>query len=305
MIYINNLKENLKLFEALASPIRLQIIELLHHGNEMNINELAKSLNLTNSALTMHIQKLSNCGLIRVKLSSVMRGTQKLCSLTDDRILIELVDKEGAGNFYETELDVGQYADYSINPTCGMSDRNALLGPLDDPQVFSYPERFHANIIWYTDGYVSYRFPNKLLPTQIPQELQISLEISGEAPGAVENFPSEIQLIVNDMLLGVYSCPGELFDRKGRYTPDWYNVNFGQYGRYKVLSVNREGTFLDGLAIGNTTIEQLNLSHHNDIVFKLDCRSQTEKNGGVTLFGKEFGDYNQGVKMRMFYKEMK
>lgn len=62
MIYITNLQDKLKLFEALASPVRLRIVELLHDGEEMNINELSKKLNLTNSALTMHIQKLYDCG---------------------------------------------------------------------------------------------------------------------------------------------------------------------------------------------------------------------------------------------------
>ena len=184
MIYVNNLQESLKLFEALASPVRLKILDLLHDGSEMNINELAKKLELTNSALTMHIQKLSDCGLVRIRLSSFSRGMQKLCSLTEDKMLIELVDKMSNENYYETELDVGQYSEYSINPTCGLADTNALIGDLDNPQAFSFPERFHAHVVWYTDGYLTYRFPNKLLAYQKPRELQISFEISSESPGA-------------------------------------------------------------------------------------------------------------------------
>ncbi len=305
MIYVNNIQESLKIFEALASPVRLKIIELLHDGSEMNINELAQNLELTNSALTMHIQKLSDCGLVRIRLSSFSRGMQKLCSLTEDKILIELVDKMSNDAFYETELEVGQYSEYAINPTCGLATLHAIIGGFDNPQVFSYPERFQAHIIWFTDGFVNYRFPNHLLKTQRPKDLQISFEISGEAPGASEHFPSDIHLIVNDIDVGIYHCPGEYFDRRGRYTPDWWESNFGQYGRIKVLSINEEGTFLDGLYIGETTIRDLNLEAHNSISFMIDCRNQTEYNGGVNLFGTGFGDYNQGIRCRLFYTEDK
>ncbi len=305
MIYVNNPKESLKIFEALASPVRLRILELLHDGSEMNINELAKKLEITNSALTMHIQKLSDCGLIRIRLSSFSRGMQKLCSITEDKMLIEFVDKMSNDSFYETELDVGQYSEYSINPTCGLADTKALIGDLDNPQAFSYPERFQANIVWFTDGYLTYRFPNKLLTYQRPKELQISMEISGEAPGADAQFPSDIQFIVNGVNVGTYVCPGEFFDRKGRYTPDWWFVNFGQYGKIKILSINEEGTFLEGLYFGPTTIKDLQLEKHDNISFTVDCKHSSEHIGGVNLFGNGFGDYNQGIRCRLFYIEEK
>ncbi len=305
MIYVNNLEDNLKLFEALASPVRLKIIEMLKNGGEMNINDIAKRLNLTNSALTMHIQKLSDCGVIRIHLTTYTRGTQKLCSLMEDKMLIELVDKMSDEAFYETELEVGQYADYAINPTCGLATPTGHIAEFDNPQAFSYPERFQAHMLWFTDGYITYRFPNKLLAHQKPKDLQISFEISGEAPGAVELFPSDIHFLLNGIDVGMYECPGEFFERKGRYTPNWWNENFGQYGRLKVLSVNRDGTYLDGLFIGRTTISDLQLEKRENLSFTVDCRITGKHNGGVNLFGSGFGDYNQGIRCRLFYNEEK
>lgn len=305
MIYINNLKENLKLFEALASPIRLQIIDLLHNGNEMNINEIAKHLNLTNSALTMHIQKLAASGLIRVRLSSKTRGTQKLCSLTEDKLLIELVDKSVSESFYETELDVGQYAEYSVNPTCGLGNLYGQIGEFDSKQVFSFPERFGAGLLWYTDGFVTYRFPNMLLTHQTPKELQFSIELAGESPGGVENYPSEIRFLLNGKEVGLYKCSGEKVGRRGRYTPDWWPDEFGQYGNMKVLSVTSDGTFLDGIHASDVTLNDFSFKTLENIALTIDCRNQTKTNGGVTLFGKGFGDYNQGIKFRQFYTENK
>ena len=76
--------------------------------------------------------------------------------------------------------------------------------------------------------------------------------------------------------------------------------------RMKMLSVNEEGTFLDGLYLGSTTIDDLQLKNHENISFSVDCRNpDSSLNGGVTLFGIGFGDYNQGIRCRLFYTEEK
>lgn len=304
MIYITDIMDGLKIFEALSSPVRLQIVQLLHKERELNINDIANKLNLSNAALTMHIKKLSDSGLLKVRLASIPRGTQKLCSLADDKLMIELISNEDSGKFYQAELNVGQYTAYKINPTCGLADGDRLLGELDDPVAFAYPDRFNARVLWYTDGFVTYNFPNPVLKVQEMTELQISFEISGEAPGASEKYPSDIHLIVNDVDLCTYRSPGEYFDRTGRFTPTWWFKNFGQYGRFKILSVTEEGTFLDGLPAGTTRLSDLHLDFNDDIRFTVSCRDRSRCEGGVTLFGKGFGDYNQGIRCKIFYKDV-
>ena len=56
---------------------------------------------------------------------------------------------------------------------------------------------------------------------------------------------------------------------------------------------------------GDTTLDDLLLDRHEDIVFTLDCRKAIglEENGGITLFGKGFGDYDQGIKLRLVYTQ--
>ena len=80
------------------------------------------------------------------------------------------------------------------------------------------------------------------------RRIQISLELCSEAPGVLSYFPSDIYFIVNGKNLG-YGHPRELFDRKGRYTPEWWFNNFPQYGRIKVITINETGTYLDGLLL--------------------------------------------------------
>ena len=66
MLHIRNLEEGVELFKVLGSDIRVNIILLLLKEKEMNMNEIAARLQITNGALTSHIRKLEEAGLIRV-----------------------------------------------------------------------------------------------------------------------------------------------------------------------------------------------------------------------------------------------
>ena len=65
MMHIENLSEGLKLFKALGSEVRLEIVRLLV-DQPMNMNELAGKLHITNGALTTHIRKLEECGVVGI-----------------------------------------------------------------------------------------------------------------------------------------------------------------------------------------------------------------------------------------------
>ena len=59
------------------------------------------------------------------------------------------------------------------------------------------------------------------------------------------------------------------------------------------------------MPVGETTIDDLHLEQHENIAFTLDCRKEKglEENGGITLFGKGFGDYDQGITLRLVYTQ--
>ena len=52
MLHITSLDDGLDIFKALGSDVRIEIIKLLIENKEMNMNELAAKLNITNGALT-------------------------------------------------------------------------------------------------------------------------------------------------------------------------------------------------------------------------------------------------------------
>lgn len=299
---ITNINDCLPVCAALSSQVRIDIINLLLKNKSMNLDSLAKILGLTNGAITAHIKKLSEAGLINVTTSSGVRGSQKLCALAVDKIIIDIIGNNIQTNAYDFEVDVGHYSDYEIYPTCGIVTKDSIIGELDDPRYFSYPERFNAGLLWFTEGFVEYKIPNALKSNQKAIELQFTFEIASEAPGFSSQYPSDIYFSVNGIELGFWTSPGEFNDRPGIVSPSWWFKNLGQYGRYKLLIINKDGTFIDGLPIGPTTIGDLEIYHNSNITFRIEAPKKAANRGGVTLFGKTFGDYPSGIKIRLVYE---
>lgn len=82
MIHITNLKESLPLFKALSSDVRMNILEILSQYKQLNMNELSEKLDLTNGAVTMHIKKLEECGLIKTTNLTGKHGLQRYVLFT-------------------------------------------------------------------------------------------------------------------------------------------------------------------------------------------------------------------------------
>ena len=301
MLHIKSLDEGLELFKALGSDIRVEIIKILLNENAMNMNELASRLNITNGALTSHIKKLEECGVVTVSSEASGHGNQKVCSVHLDKILIELQDKPENENIYTTDIKVGLFADYNVYPTCGLATSNRLIGEVDDTRYFAHPDRYEADILWFTKGYVEYAIPNFVPANQRIDEICISMELSSEAPGVNNVWPSDIYFYLNGTLLGTWTSPGDFGDVKGIFTPDWWFPNWNQYGLLKMLVINHKGTFIDGLQISDVTIDQFRITSKSPLKFKLEVPENAEHGGGLTIFGRGFGNYNQDINIKMAY----
>ena len=59
-------QEALPVYEALASNVRIKIIQLLAK-NKMNVKELAQELGLSSAIITMHIKKLEEAKIIKTE----------------------------------------------------------------------------------------------------------------------------------------------------------------------------------------------------------------------------------------------
>ncbi len=304
MLHIKSLPEGLELFKALGSEVRIEIVRILLENNGMNMNELASRLNITNGALTSHIKKLEECGIVTVSSETSGHGNQKICSVHLDKILIDLQNQEKDEDVYTTSIKVGLFSDYEVYPTCGLASASKIIGQVDDTRYFSHPDRYDADILWFTKGYVEYVVPNFIPFSQKIDELCISAELSSEAPGVNNIWPSDIYFYLNDVFLGIWTSPGDFGDVKGIFTPDWWFPNWNQYGLLKMLVINHQGTYIDGLQISSVTIDRFSLTSKSSIKLKMAVPDTAEHVGGLTIYGKSFGNYNQDINVRISYSPL-
>lgn len=288
---------------ALNSKIRVDMLQYIYLNKETSLTELAEKFGISKAAVTQNVKILTEADLIGVKTGSGKRGQKKICFLKENKYLVTLGRNFDIDNMYETEIPIGQYTTYKIFPTCGIATTKSMIGVEDDPRYFDAPSRTEAGILWTRKGYVEYRLPNYLEEDQKPVEIQLSMELSSEAPGVSENWPSDIYFYLNDTELAHWTSPGDFGDVRGIYTPEWWFDNWNQYGLLKLLSINKQGTFIDGLLISPVTIDSLNLSFHSELRFRLGVPDNAPNIGGMTIYGQGFGNYNQGIKFRMIYQK--
>ncbi len=303
MLHIKKIDDGVEIFKALGSDLRIQIIKLLLENKEMNMNEIAACLGITNGALTNHIKKLEESGIIAVLSEHEGHGNQKVCRVNTDRILIDIKPQipEESKNMYSIDIPVGQYTDYQVQPTCGIATSRHLIGEVDDPRYFAHPDRSNAHILWFGKGYVEYLIPNLLPPSSRVEQLILSMELSSEAPGVNNDWPSDISFLVNDTPVGTWTSPGDFGDVRGVFTPSWWFPYWNQYGLLKTLILNKNGTFIDGLKISGVTIDDFHLDYKSSIRFKLVADKTGSNSGGLTLFGRSFGNYDQDIRALISY----
>ena len=304
MLHIKSLDEGLELFKTLGSSVRIDIIKILMKNSRMNMNELASELNITNGALTSHIKKLEDCGIVNITIESEGHGNQKICSVCLDKILIDLEPPEKPQNTYFTNIKIGHYTNYEVYPTCGLASATALIGEVDDPRYFTHPDRYNADILWFTKGYVEYAIPNFIPSQQKIYQISISAELGSEALGINEIWPSDVSFYLNDVFIGSWTSPGDFGETKGIFTPGWWYPNWNQYGMLKLLVINNKGTFIDGLQMSDVSIKDLNLTDRSAIRFRLAVNDDAEHVGGLTIYGKNFGNYNQNIDVKINYSPL-
>lgn len=301
MLRITSPEEGLELFKVLGSDVRVQIISLLLKNKQMSMNEIATSLNITNGALTSHIKKMETAGIITIQNDAAGHGNQKLCSLRLDKILLDFQTAEEIQNVYNVDIKVGHYSDYKVYPTCGIATHEKLIGEVDDTRYFSHPDRYNADILWFTKGFVEYEIPNFIPFNQKITQIMISAELSSEAPGVNSVWPSDITFSLNGTDLGIWTAPGDFGEVRGIFTPDWWFPNWNQYGLLKLLVINESGTYIDGLKISDVSINRFNLDYRSKMQFRLSVKDTSQHVGGLTIFGSSFGNYAQDIKVSINY----
>ena len=289
--------------KALSSKLRVEILQYLAAYPGTGMMELADFFQVSRAAITQNIRQLNEAGLVEFGQSADDSGARKSCYLTEQQFMLNLGRQFQKQKIYSTEIPIGQFINYEVMPTCGIATTEKLIGHVDDPAFFADPQRVEAGILWFGAGYVEYRFPNYLQKGQQVEELQFSMELSSEAPGVAENWPSDLSFSFNDIQLGNWTSPGDYGDVHGRFTPNWWIPNWNQYGLLKLLCINKSGTYVDGLMVSPVRIEDLDINEKKEFLFRIAAPAEALNAGGCTIFGRGFGNYNQGIKFNVIYTE--
>lgn len=297
--------ENLrKVAHALSSKVRLKIIDLLNSGN-INIHQLAENLEIPTSTAASHIKVLEKSGLILTELRPASRGAMKVCTRNFDDIHIQLNQHMSYTKDYknfESEMPIGQYVDFEVAPTCGMANHDGFLIPEDELVHFYSPDRSKAQLIWTRKGYFEYRFPLVIPHESHIKSVELSMEICSEAPNHDDNWPSDITVWLNEVDIGTWTSPGDYGDRPGKLNPKyWSESTSTQYGTLKTWKVTNEKTTIDDVQLSDVTVQDLAMLDRNFLSFKIGIKEDALHKGGINLFGREFGDYPQDIKLNISF----
>lgn len=295
-------ENEVEVLKAIGSPARIKILRLLHRLGPQNVNEIAQALDLPQSSVSANVQMLEDAGLIRTEVQRARKGNQKICHGVYDELLVRFNEDEAEAKdkVIEVAMPLGLYTSCEVTAPCGLCSRQGIIGLLDVPDTFLDPQRMDAGLIWFTRGYVEYQFPNnaKLMGGELVA-VEFSMELSSEVPGTDANWPSDISVSVNRVEIGTWTSPGDFGDQRGVHTPDWWQLKGSQYGKLKSFRVTRDGTWVDGMKISPVTLRELDLDRHRSIRLRVAVREDARHPGGINIFGRGFGNYDQDIVMRI------
>jgi len=301
-ILIINPTTDIDVIKGLASELRIRILGLLHEKS-MNVNDIAKSLHLPQSTVATNVQVLEKAGLIRTENVKARKGSQKICHGVYQEMLIQFQQaKKADDGVIEVEMPIGLYTSYEVSAPCGLCSTESIIGFLDVPDTFLNPARMKAGLLWFEKGFVEYKFPNNSLYKEKPvKKIELSAELSSETPGTDRNLLSDITLWINDVEVGYWTSPGDFGDKRGKLTPQWWKLEGSQYGLLKHWIVTEEGSFVDGVKVSDVKIKDLGLPAHHSIRVRIGVKDTADHLGGMNIFGKGFGNYDQDLILRLFF----
>ena len=287
----------LPVFKALACQTRLDIIRLVAE-HPRNQRELAERLHISPAIVSGHVRQLEEAGILTVD-KEAGKGNQCTCYIAETDLAVRLSGPAESRSVKYT-LPVGLYNKHKVTPSCGLISDRQFIGLMDDPLAFLDSDRTGAEMLWFQKGYVEYVVPNTASHRTV-EKLTVSLELGSEHPGYRNDWPSEITFTVNHVKVGSWISPGNFGDRRGKFSPSWWPIGFSQYGLLKTLIIDDTGSYMDSERISDVSIGDLNLKGSQFYV-RISVEENADPSGGLTIYGKGYGDYDQDIIVTTYYK---
>lgn len=306
LLRIENAKDAEEIYKisyALASKDRINIIKSLLQESK-TLTELSRELSIPIATVSRHIDILVDADLIFINYQPGPKGHTKHCALSKLSYAVSFAvtrQKNTSRHKYSCELPVGYFSHCHIKAPCGMLDKERKITEFDEPNAFFVPERVEAECLWFNQGFVSYNFPTP--PPEVARqfsEIMFSFEICSETNCYNNTWPSDITVFINKKEILTFTSPGDFGGRRGKYTPEFWPITATQFGILKNVVVNKQGVFLDNQFLhSGVTFDDLNLLKGSSVQLSIGIKDDARYKGGLNLFGKNFGDYPQAIKMEL------
>lgn len=302
--YLEDTEKVSKIAKALSSQTRVEILQLLLKRS-MTMGELSQKLYVSLSSISMHTAVLKEADLISITPKPGVHGSQKYCGIKAERIIFELFERDqshASENVRIQEIPIGSFSVARIEPGCGMVDKDGYIDVEDRSYCFYDPDRMRAQLIWFTAGHLVYQISNKNLKSAMLSHVDISLELCAEAPGYNNNWPSDIYFKINDQDVAILRVKGDYGGTRGVNNPAWWRDSNTQYGELTLLSVTRQGVFLNDKKVSDHSLDSLKMTETNCFSLEIGTDPKATAPGGINLFGKGFGNYAQDILVKTFYQ---
>ena len=301
-----NLKHIYSMAHALASYERLEILRLLV-DKSMNIYEITKQLKLPKSTVSNHIAVLEDAQILFVSTQQGAKRHVKMCNKQLNELTINFCSrpKKPFEEAYVHEIPIGLFSEANIHAPCGMYIVNPLdekhdgALPNDVPSLFFDPNRIYAELLWFDYGYVSYNAPNKLHKQNV-SKLELTVECCSEIVYHKNDWPSDITVSINDMEVLTFQSPGDFGGRRGRFSPLEWGIESTQYGQLYKITVSESGIYLNDVMFSKKTIHDFSIPELPFVKITFCVKEDAVHRGGINLFGKKFGDYEQAIVLTLY-----
>ena len=306
---LDNIEQTALVCKALSSKSRLEILKYMGRQPAI-ISDLSSKLNIPLSTMTMHIRILEEAALITVTPLPGSRGSQKLCGVVANSITVEilkgLLKPNSTELLFKQDVPIGNYFNYQVISPCGIASDEGYIASIDDTDGFASPERLSAQILWFTQGYLEYRFSAKALNMRGYQleSVEFVVELCSEIVGYNESWRSDVSLWINDNEIGIIECPGDHGERRGRLNPGWWPENATQFGDLHHIAITEKGCAIDSLMVSSYSLSSLLENDAQSINFRIGVKPDARYPGGINLFGERFGDYDHGILMQVYGREV-
>lgn len=295
-----------KLCYSLASTDRIRVFKtFLYHPK--SISTISQETGISISTVSRYVQDLADAGLISITYQPGIKGHTKFCAqeTLSCKLVLEPTSQKSsnpAHREYVLEMPIGMFSSCSVTAPCGMLGAVEALAIKDNPAMFFLPQRVNAECLWFNTGMLGYTFPipDDFTKDNELQSLSFSFEVCSETHNYNPDWPSDITIRINGQDVLTFTSPGDFGGTRGKFTPSYWPVTCTQYGILKKVEVTRYGAFLDGALIDeNITIETLKIAKNNKISFEIGVKETAVHRGGINIFGKNFGDFNQAIVMTL------